>query len=317
MNRMRILFEKLQIKTVARFPFTRVLISRFAVSGIQYHPLLHTIAGILGVLMLPLAVAVSVADRIRGRFAIGQATVILTTRCNLRCIHCSTLIPYSAHPQNMDTALVLEDIEKLFEAVDHIYAFQISGGEPFLHPDLATVIEKVLSIGRIKTLNVVTNGGVLPSAEALRALQDRRVKVQISGYPKHLVPQRARFIETLEEHSIAFGISADQKWKYLGDRTYVARSEDERKELLSLCAFSLCHHMFDGKYFICSFAAHGMDAGIIAVDPNDFVDVRNLDTATTRAQLQHLLCRPYTSACDYCLGNTHFSKTIPAAEQLS
>jgi hypothetical protein len=200
--------------------------------------------------------------------------------------------------------------------VDYIYAFQIAGGEPFIHKDIAIIINKLLSSKKIATINIVTNGDVIPGKDALAAMRDKRVKVQISGYPLSVVPNISEFIRTLDENNIRYAYSKNQKWKYLGDKSFKSRTNYEKKELFSLCLFALCNHMIDGKYHICPFSANGMNIGVFPEDENDFVDIRKLSVNDAKQKLRKVLELEYISACDYCEGNTFLSKTINAAEQI-
>jgi len=313
---LRKFFERLQIQVILRFPLTRVLLAKVARSGVQYNTFMHLLTGFLGVLMLPVAIVSSLIDKIRGRFVIGQVTMVITTRCNLKCKKCSSMMPLYKHPQDMAMADILQDIDLFLGAVDHVYAYQLLGGEPFLHKDIAQAIRKLLSSDKVSTVNIVTNGGVVPKEEALAAMKDTRVKVQISGYPPELVPRLPQFLKALDDNGIKYAISKDQKWKDLGDKTFIERTPAQKKELFSLCAFTLCNHLINGRYYICPVAADGMNSGIIPECTDDYVDIRELSSQDAREQLKRLVKKDYISACDYCEGNTFLAKTIPAAEQI-
>ena len=314
--RLRKLFERLQIQVVLYFPFTRLLLAKVARSGVQYNYFMHIIIGIFGILMLPVAAVSSAYNKIRGRFVIGQVTMVITTRCNLKCKKCSSMMPLYEHPQDMMLVDVLSDIERFLEAVDHVYAYQLLGGEPFLNKDIAEIIKKLLSSKKISSINIVTNGGVLPKKDALLVMKDKRVKIQISGYPQNLVPNYPKFIKALDDNGIQYAYSKDQKWKDLGDKTFINRTPAQKKEVFSLCAFTLCNHLLNGRYYVCPVAADGMNVGILPEVKSDYVDIRDLSAQEAREKLKQLLKKRHMSTCDYCEGNTFLSKTIPAAEQL-
>jgi organic radical activating enzyme len=313
---LRKMIEKLQIRILFNFPLLRVLIAKIALSGFKYNLPMYLVTVFLGVFLLPIAILHSTINTLCGKFVIGQISTIITTMCNLKCVQCLSMMPLYRHPLNMDLVSVLNDIDKLLEIVDYIYAFQISGGEPFLNKDIAVIIKRLLSSNKIATINIVTNGGVIPEKETLNAMKDKKVKVQISGYPQDLVPNISEFMKTLDNNNIKYAYSVNQKWKYLGDKSYKHREPVQRKEVFDLCVFTMCNHMINGKYHICSFSANGMNLGIIPQDSSDYVDIRELPILEARKELRCLLNKKYITACNYCEGNTFLSKTIPSAEQI-
>ena len=80
----------------------------------------------------------------------------VTRKCNLRCEHCMR-----GEPQNID--MPDEILEKVFEQTEQVYHLSLTGGEPFLAPQVIEkmvdiIIEKKLHLWRCTT---VDNGTVL------------------------------------------------------------------------------------------------------------------------------------------------------------
>jgi MoaA/NifB/PqqE/SkfB family radical SAM enzyme len=67
-------------------------------------------------------------------------TFSVTAACQSRCKTCNIGALYLANPRLADRNLSLEEIEKVFRALGPIYFFNISGGEPFMRPDLAEIV---------------------------------------------------------------------------------------------------------------------------------------------------------------------------------
>ena len=67
-------------------------------------------------------------------------TFSVTNVCQSRCKTCSIWELYKEQPQKKNDELTLEEIEKIFRSMGHIYVFNISGGEPFLRSDIAEII---------------------------------------------------------------------------------------------------------------------------------------------------------------------------------
>ncbi len=76
------------------------------------------------------------------------------TLCNLACLHCFI----SCGPKNDNHDMM--SVEQVDEAIDRaveegVKEFYFTGGEPFMHPDIETLIERALRHG---PLTVLTNG---------------------------------------------------------------------------------------------------------------------------------------------------------------
>lgn len=102
----------------------------------------------------------------------------VTNACNLRCSHC-----YNKSGVARDCELSLQDafalIDKLADA--QVLRLMISGGEPFLRPDIIPILRKA-SETKMR-LDIATNGVVLPTKvlKAMRELPVFHVHVSIDG----------------------------------------------------------------------------------------------------------------------------------------
>ena len=67
-------------------------------------------------------------------------TFSITNVCQSRCKTCNIWELYQNQPEKRHEELALEEIEKIFQSLGHVYVFNISGGEPFLRPDIAEII---------------------------------------------------------------------------------------------------------------------------------------------------------------------------------
>ncbi|MFZ3044275.1 MAG: radical SAM/SPASM domain-containing protein [Desulfatirhabdiaceae bacterium] len=68
-------------------------------------------------------------------------TFSVTNMCQSRCKTCGIWKFYQTNPNKQSQELTLNEIEKIFRSMGHIYIFNISGGEPFLRSDLADIIK--------------------------------------------------------------------------------------------------------------------------------------------------------------------------------
>lgn len=103
---------------------------------------------------------------------------LLTGRCNLRCIHCSTWRSGDV-PDGLSTPEALALADRVAEL--KVFNVILSGGEPFLRDDLAEVCGRLAGQG----VNVLipTNGGLVTPAAARRvvAAGPRMVQVSVDG----------------------------------------------------------------------------------------------------------------------------------------
>jgi MoaA/NifB/PqqE/SkfB family radical SAM enzyme len=67
-------------------------------------------------------------------------TFSVTNVCQSRCKTCSIWELYKDRPELRENELTLDEIEKIFRSMGHIYVFNVSGGEPFLRSDITEII---------------------------------------------------------------------------------------------------------------------------------------------------------------------------------
>ncbi|MDR1908139.1 MAG: hypothetical protein LBQ43_04760 [Holosporales bacterium] len=266
--------------------------------------------------MIPISIFEKIFALCTRRVVIGQVGIIVTSRCTLKCKECSALIPYCTQPLNKTLNDILNDIDILLDVVDYIYVVQLLGGEPFLHGDLDVIIDKLSSSNKVAAINIVTNGTILPNKKVITAMQNKKIRVQISGYPKTLVKNIDGFIDILKLHNVKFNHSTSLKWRHMGDRSFKNRNNGELKELFELCTSTLCNTLIDGEYHICPISGNGMSFGVIPKNATDFVDIRSLPKMEARQSMRKFFSRKVFSACNYCDGNTIYSKIIEPAEQV-
>ncbi|MCX6355393.1 MAG: radical SAM protein [Candidatus Aureabacteria bacterium] len=83
-------------------------------------------------------------------------TCFVTEKCNFNCRICHV----KESRQREMGELAFEDLKRVIdEAEGYVPSFQLSGGEPLLHPDLGRIIRYLTDRGMVK--GVVTNGSLL------------------------------------------------------------------------------------------------------------------------------------------------------------
>lgn len=108
-------------------------------------------------------------------------TFSVTASCQSLCKTCQIGKLYQQNPERAREDLTLEEIEKIFRSMGHIYFFNISGGEPFLRKDLPQIVELACKYLRPGIVHIPTN-----------ALAPKRIQVltvQILSVMKESAPK--------------------------------------------------------------------------------------------------------------------------------
>jgi MoaA/NifB/PqqE/SkfB family radical SAM enzyme len=115
-------------------------------------------------------------------------TFSVTNVCQSRCKTCNIWELYQNQPEKKQEELTLDEIEKIFRSKGHIYVFNISGGEPFLRPDITEIITaacRYLSPGivHIPTNAIAQNRIVTKTCDILNMLRSNYPTIQLTIKP--------------------------------------------------------------------------------------------------------------------------------------
>lgn len=239
----------------------------------------------------------------------------ITTRCSLRCKHCSNLIPCYKKQNDYDVNIIIKSIKKFLECINNIVFIRILGGEPFLSHNLTKVIIELLKSKKIQRIEVVTNGTIIPKDKKLiNVLKDERIIVSISQYP---IVDYNKLTIFLEKNNIKYRVDKMDFWMNYGN---IEKRNKTKKQLIKQYkkCNNVCKSLVNGQIHLCPRSSHGTDLGIITNNNEDYLDLldKNLTISEKKEKLNKLLKKKYIKACDYCDYGTKKSKKIPVAEQL-
>ena len=147
-------------------------------------------------------------DMIRDQLgrSLSSLRISVTDRCNLRCRYCMPEAEYTWLPRT--SILSYEEVERLARVFAGLGVTQLrlTGGEPLLRNDLATLVSMVAGVQGIRDVALTTNGLLLaPAATALRAAGLQRLTISLDT----LRPERMRDFARSDRHAdVLAGITA-------------------------------------------------------------------------------------------------------------
>jgi len=265
---------------------------------------------------------------------LDKFTLIITTRCNLRCELCCEYVPQHKPYPDMAVEGCETLLRAFFDVADGVDTLHLSGGgEPFLHPRLAELVDSCFKYANnFDWLMLFTNCTVAPSEQLINALKRYRDKIilQVSCYGVK-PEQESKILAALESTGVALKLEKyygqDQSfggWVDFGKWEARDRTEDELRQVFDNCAVT-CRmrgnwRARDGKVHWCSRSQRGMELGLIPDVSRDYVDLFDGSTREAkRAKFHEIAQARYLTACRYCSGDQgtdDLNKRFPAAEQL-
>jgi MoaA/NifB/PqqE/SkfB family radical SAM enzyme len=127
------------------------------------------------------------AARRSDRFTPPFLIVFINSICNLTCEHC-----FYWESLNQKDDLTFEEFDKLTAELGQIENLYLSGGEPFLRPEFAEIVELFLTRNGVKQVYVPTNGYFTERTEAAlrkilksKTLQLFACEISLDGMPEY------------------------------------------------------------------------------------------------------------------------------------
>lgn len=268
-------------------------------------------------------------------FTLGKFSLVILTRCNLRCSLCCEYVPQNKPFPDMTINEAKQILEAAFATVDHIRTLHLTGGgEPFLHPHLAQMIELSMEYAdQFDVLMLFTNCTIPISQQLMETIVRFKDKILVQASRYGQFPEREEAVVTsLQDNGIRckvvkyYGEDQDfDGWVDFGPWEAQGNEADVLEKRFHACAVTSVMEgnwrTRDGKVHWCSRSQRGMELGLIPDVLEDYVDL--LDTSESREEkrnkFQRIAESGFISACDHCSGDQGTDmqdKRHPAAEQL-
>ena len=246
-----------------------------------------------------------------GKVFFSSISMLPSTQCNLNCELCLNFNPYAEHPSVRALDQVKKDIDAFFSAVDYIMLFHVSGGEPFLYPDLPEVIRYLDERygDRIYKIRTVTNGTIVPRDEFLERLKGLRFEVTVDDYREAVPQYRGQFtklMDKLDEYGIQHYRNYTDQWIDLAPMKtdHSAWTEEQLMHHFDDCCQSW-QELRDGKIFMCNYSAYAAVAGINQTEPDEYYDLTRYRQDQAKELVEFRLgysAKGYVSFCRHCRG---------------
>lgn len=236
----------------------------------------------------------------------------VTTNCTYNCEHCNMFIPYYKNPVEITFDELKNNVDLFFSVVDYVFYIGLIGGEPFLCKSLPQIITYIVDNygDRVGSFAITTNGSVTPDDATLRILKENNVMVVVSDYGSESLCKN-KTIETISKlttYQINCNIKNELEWKSMGfpqkPRNYDTSTVFKHmKDCLADW-----RGLNDGKFYFCNIAWSAEKAGLIKLDQDDFVDLRELKLLGIDGKYLLLskdnsaFSKGYMSFCKLCAG---------------
>jgi hypothetical protein len=196
------------------------------------------------------------------------------------------------------------------------------GGEPFLHPQLAGMLDMMANEQRVEQIQVTTNATILPSQNLLDALKNTNAHIRVSQYAGNTRQKVNQIAELFDRNDIQYEVVNFTYWD-AGARieNFNASPPELRRRFLE-CVSARTLYIIGGKGFICSPSCfyHAVDENCRYNKEYATVDGSAEAVRQSISELQNRFINgDYIEFCKCRTGAhcTHSARKVPVAEQAS
>lgn len=259
-----------------------------------------------------------------GLLEIPQIEFNLTTKCTLKCKHCSNYIPYLKENEHCSISIdeFKKQIDNLLKAVHKVKNLLLLGGEPLLVKNLDEYLEYACSKKKIERVWIVTNGTLLLKENLIKTAKKYKEKTTIwlSNYSKNeelkTKIKHDEILKQINNAGLDYDYVQDLTWGFTSELNYNPIRNNE-KEYFEYCKNN-CVAVFEGKIYICPRAGVFSLKGIYTPKTDEVIDLNIEDNARIlKKKLIEFYSRDYFTACNYCtiLEDKSKDRILPAIQQ--
>ena len=224
--------------------------------------------------------------------------IMPTTRCNLRCKGCSSLLPYFDSPEDVPVEKIIEDSDIFFSGIEECIRLTV-GGEPFLYPQLSELLSYLIEQRKILGIMLITNSMIMPNSDVMELLKNPKIFVEISDYGQ--LEKMGRLISAFETNNVNFSVLSEQKWSDMGGIECRNRSSEELRFSYMNCEQSrIIKGIHNGKFYTCARGARMYAMGAYTSDKDYFELNKNLSNGELKKKIKDMYYNESADACNYC-----------------
>lgn len=235
-------------------------------------------------------------------------TLIINSRCSLGCKCCTSYMNEYPKEKRKDVPFeqISKDIDKFFAAMDSVGTVTIMGGEPFMHPDLSKIVNKLLEKNNFGIVSIATSGTYPIKDEQLIGLTDKRVNISFSNYEQSINENQKKMmyqnIEKVRNAGISYTVGVTlAEWAIPSTLYDLGISEEDMIAKKQACVQPpRCMQIKNGKLHPCDFGTAIYSLGIADYE-TDYIDFEKIDNIEElREKIRNYIDQPYYRVCGHC-----------------
>lgn len=246
-------------------------------------------------------------------FFVSQ-NLLPTTVCNLNCRDCLNFTPYIEKHVTDNITDLKNDIDLFFNAVDMVYRFQITGGEPLLYKNVEQLLDYIYSNYSDKyiRLEMVTNGTIVPSDDFCQFLHDKNIYVFLDDY-RLAIPDSEEIYELICDKFNKFQVEFCENYADRWIRMYPTKIEKTDYATFFNCCDNPWSTLRQGKISACNYGMYAAKAGICEDSIDEYYDLSKFTSEKKKELVEFRLRyneKGYINFCKVCGGWTSINKTL-------
>jgi len=252
--------------------------------------------------------------------------ILPTDACNLRCKACLNFTNYIKNFTFRSIDKLKAEIDLYFKYIDYTGLFFISGGEPFLYPDLPELISYINENyrGKMYEFGIVTNGTIKPSHALLDTLKNAKIRITFDDYRDSIPDKENNITSNLQilnelDKGEDLIVRKYDEWISLFPHPVGCWDEDKLIERYDKCHCPWQEYR-DGGFYSCNYAAFAYNAekGVPDME-NEFYSLKNYTPQKKKELVEFRLGyteKGYVEFCKKCAGYMELNPyKVKAAEQ--
>ena len=238
---------------------------------------------------------------------IPSLSLISTTVCNLNCHACLNFTQYNKKRRHMPLEQLCKSVDILFNHVDYVDLFHISGGEPLLYPQLSELCRYIGNNYRenIGDLSTSTNGTIIPSDDFCTILRNYNIHMIIDDYRHNVKTLADKVAQKCNKYNIKTTLNKPNIWIDLApfSTNYSEKTEAWLIEHFEQCACPWTE-LYEDKLASCNYAHYAEEAGIADCDDSAYLDLSQsaIDKKVIYEFRSRYVKNGYLKFCKRCAG---------------